>query len=297
MSVRIVLLGSGGGRNVFSSQIRGTGGFVIITDKFSIHVDPGEGALVRARMYRVNIREVRYILVSHVHLDHANDVNAVIDAITIGGIKQRGVLLASESVLKETPEFGYPIVSKTHLSYLDHYEVLREYEDENLKVEAIRAKHSDPYALSMKIYVEDKVIGYTGDTAYFPELAKFFEGVDLLIANTLYPFKLRSDKHLNLDDALKLAKLAKPKKLLITHFGKRVIREGPAKAAEIISQRSGVKTIAAKDGLTILLDEEPIVKGTVETNQKLTKWTSKEFQAKSTDGNKKEVTRQGFDKM
>ena len=253
--MRLVLLGSGGGRNVFATQIRGTGGFVIETTKTSIHVDPGEGALVRAKMYGIDIRRVRYILVSHAHLDHANDVNAVIDAITIGGIKKRGILLASESVLKETPEFGYPIVHKRIFSILEHYEVLREYEDQNLKVIAIRAKHSDPYALSMKIYVEDKVIGYTGDTVYFPQLAEFMKGVDLLIANTLYPFGLKSNKHLNLDDALKLAKLAKPKALLLTHFGKRVIKEGPSKAAEIISKRSGVKTIAARDGLTINLDE------------------------------------------
>ena len=252
--MRVILLGSGGGRNVTATQIRGTGGFVIETSKTLIHVDPGVGAIVRGRMYGVNLRKVRYILVSHVHLDHANDVNALIDTITIGGIKRRGVLLASESVLKETPEFGHPYVTNKHLSYLDHYEILREYEDENIKVETIRAKHSDPYALVMKIYVDDKTIGYTGDTAYFPELAKFLSGVDLLIANTLYPFGLRSDKHLNLDDALKLAKTAKPKKLLLTHFGKRVIKEGPARAAEIISKRSGVKTIAAKDGLVIHLE-------------------------------------------
>ncbi|AAR38978.1 NEQ122 [Nanoarchaeum equitans Kin4-M] len=252
--MRIIFLGSGGGRNVFATQIRGTGGFIIDNGKTYIHVDPGEGALVRAKMYNIDIRKVRYILVSHVHLDHANDVNAVIDAITLGGIKKRGILLASESVLKETPEFGYPIVRRNYLNYLDHYEVLREYEDENLKVKSIRTKHTDPYTLGMKIEVNDKTIGYTADTRYFPELAKFFENVDVLIANTLYPFGFTSNKHLSLDDAIRLAKLAKPKMLILTHFGKRIIKEGPAKMAEIIEKRTNVRTIAARDGLIVNLE-------------------------------------------
>jgi phosphoribosyl 1,2-cyclic phosphodiesterase len=57
-----------------------------------IQVDPGPGALVRAlsALPPCVPQELDAIVLSHKHLDHAGDVNAMIEAMTSGGFRPRG---------------------------------------------------------------------------------------------------------------------------------------------------------------------------------------------------------------
>src|SRR6202030_1177544 len=93
-------LGTGGARFVVARQIRASGGmwfrFEGPRGTTQIHVDPGPGALVRAlsAVPPCEPRELDAIALSHKHLDHAGDVNAMIEAMTQGGWKHRGALLA-----------------------------------------------------------------------------------------------------------------------------------------------------------------------------------------------------------
>jgi phosphoribosyl 1,2-cyclic phosphodiesterase len=70
-----------------------------------IHVDPGPGALVRALSHvpPLNPRELDAIVLSHKHLDHSGDVNALIEAMTSGGFRRRGALLAPPDAFEGEP--------------------------------------------------------------------------------------------------------------------------------------------------------------------------------------------------
>jgi len=96
---KIIFLGTGGGRIVVANQIAATGGFIIQLSGYQIHVDPGPGALVRARQYGIKVPKTNIVYVTHHHIDHANDLNAIVDAITLGGIHQRGVLISTSTVI------------------------------------------------------------------------------------------------------------------------------------------------------------------------------------------------------
>src|SRR3990172_1659532 len=104
MAEEIIFLGSGGGRIVLANQFVATGGFVIRTKGYQVWIDPGEGALVRAAKNKVKASDTDVIFVTHHHLDHANDVNAIIDAMTIGGERQKGVLIGTETVINGTDD-------------------------------------------------------------------------------------------------------------------------------------------------------------------------------------------------
>src|SRR5580704_13046236 len=92
----VLFLGTGGARFVVARQIRASGGMWMRFGETQIHVDPGPGALVRALSHvpPCNPRELDGIVLSHKHLDHAGDVNAVIEAMTVGGFRKRGTVLA-----------------------------------------------------------------------------------------------------------------------------------------------------------------------------------------------------------
>ena len=66
------------------------------------HIDPGPGSLNMAKNYGINLRANTALLVSHNTINHANDINAVLSAMTHGGFDKRGVLVAANNVINST---------------------------------------------------------------------------------------------------------------------------------------------------------------------------------------------------
>jgi ribonuclease BN (tRNA processing enzyme) len=61
-------------------------------------------------------------------------------------------------------------------------------------------------------------IVYTSDTGYAEELAEFAHDTDLLILECSFYRDKPTPKHLELADAMRLAQLAQPGRLLLTHL-------------------------------------------------------------------------------
>ncbi|MDP6600597.1 MAG: MBL fold metallo-hydrolase, partial [Candidatus Woesearchaeota archaeon] len=81
----IIFLGTGGDSYVVGKQLRASGGIILQINDDQYHIDPGPGALVMAKETGVNLRANTALFVTHNHLNHCNDINAVIDAMTYGG--------------------------------------------------------------------------------------------------------------------------------------------------------------------------------------------------------------------
>src|SRR5579872_6171011 len=103
--VSVLFLGSGGARFVVARQLRASGGMWMRFGETQIHVDPGPGALVRALAHvpPCNPRELDAIVLSHKHLDHSSDVNALVEAMTSGGFRRRGALFAPADAFDHEP--------------------------------------------------------------------------------------------------------------------------------------------------------------------------------------------------
>ena len=98
--ISVRFLGTAGARFMVAKQIRASGGiwfhFSGEAGSTQIHVDPGPGALVRATtaVPPCDPTQLDAIALSHKHLDHSGDVNVMIEAMTVGGFRPRGALLA-----------------------------------------------------------------------------------------------------------------------------------------------------------------------------------------------------------
>jgi len=245
---QIIFLGSGGGRKIIASQERATGGFVIQTGKEQIHVDPGPGAVVQAARFGIDITETTIILVSHFHIDHCNDVNTMINAITFGGKEEKGTLVTNE--LNERSN-----LTKFHMDAIKkHYQIKPgdKTEINKIVVNATRTEgHDDESTVGYKIFTPDFVLGYTSDTSFFPKLIDEFKGCDIMIINVLKPKNKKLKGHLNSDDVVKILKKVKPRLAVIQHFGNSMLKANPIYEARDIQKESGVQTIAAQDGLIL----------------------------------------------
>lgn len=250
--MKITFLGSGGGRFSAISQRRMTGGFRLdnVGGK-NYHVDPGPGALIRTYQFGFDPRNLSGIFVSHAHTDHYNDAEILIEAMTRGMTKHNGTIFGSTSVLEGYDKWG-PCISSYHQSKSDKV-VLKPgvvNEVDSIKVKGTKVEHGDPAGIGFQIDYNGFKLSYTSDTGYFDGLADYHEGADILIASVLRPGNRSINGHMCSRNFIDLINEVKPKVAVMTHLGLKMISNNPVVEAKKISKQTGVKTIAAFDGLS-----------------------------------------------
>lgn len=255
--MKLTFMGSGGGRFATITQKRMTGGFRIdnIAGK-NLHIDPGPGALVRTYQFGLNPMKLNGVLVSHSHTDHYTDAEVLIEAMTRGMTRKKGLLIGSKSVVEGYERWG-PCISQYHRSIPD-VTVLEAGESKNIdkiEITATKTKHGDPKAVGFKFELEDFTLSYTSDTGYFPDLHKEHEGADVLIASVIRPGNDRLHGHMCADDFQRLVEEISPKLGIMTHLGMKLIMNNPDQEAERIRKKTGIKIVAAWDGMKIDLDD------------------------------------------
>ncbi|HUR64374.1 MAG TPA: hypothetical protein VM241_07825, partial [Candidatus Thermoplasmatota archaeon] len=108
---------------------------------------------------------------------------------------------------------------------------------------------------------------YIPDTRYFDGLADAHQGSRLVVCQMTRGGSERIPWHMCTDDVERLADQIRPRLLLLTHFGYKTLKEGdPGVWAQRITERTGVPTVAARDGLRVTMGstfEMEMVGGTV----------------------------------
>jgi len=252
----IKFVGTAGARFVVAKQLRSSGGLWLSFEGVNLYMDPGPGALVRclASKPKLDPTKLDGILLSHKHLDHSGDINAMIEAMTEGGYRRRGVLFAPEDALEEDP-----VVFRYIRNYLERIEVLREnsgYSIGELKFSTARRHIHSVETYGFNFYLSGATVSYITDTKFHPDLLTQYPG-DLLLLNVvlLAENPERQIDHLSLDDVKVLLKKTRAKAVVLTHFGMRMLQAKPWEVAERLSEETGKKVIAARDGMTLEIEE------------------------------------------
>ncbi|HEX7487437.1 MAG TPA: MBL fold metallo-hydrolase [Anaeromyxobacteraceae bacterium] len=252
---QLKFLGTAGARHVVATQLRHSGGLVYTLSGFRLWVDPGPGALVRALASRPKVDPARMdaLLITHRHLDHAGDATAVVEAMTGGGFQRRAALFAPADALDEDA-----VVFRYAQGFVRDVQRLREGGSYPLAPGVtlgtpIAHDHGvETYGYLLR--APGCTIGHVVDTLWLDALPDAHAGVDVLIVNTT---RLaggdRRLLHLGADDAERLIAAVRPRLAVLTHFGMQLLREGPERVALAIAERTGVPTLAARDGQALAL--------------------------------------------
>lgn len=255
--MKLIFLGSGGGRFTTISQKRMTGGFRI--DNFggkNYHIDPGPGALVRSYQFGVNPTKIDGIFISHSHTDHYGDAEILIEAMTRGMTKNNGIIMGSQSVFEKYERWG-PAISNYHQNNSKNMILTpnKQKRFPHFSIKGTDTIHGDPTGVGFQMEVNNFKISYTGDTNYFDELAKYHKGADILIGSVLRPGENSIKGHMCTEDFFNLVDTVKPKLAIMTHFGFKMISANPVEEAISVSKRTGVRTLAAFDGMMVDVNE------------------------------------------
>jgi len=257
----IKFLGTSGGRFVTAKQLRSSAGTFIKIKNKNILFDPGPGSLVKCTESNppIDVTKIDAVILSHAHIDHTNDANIIIDAMTYGGLKKRGLLFAPEECINGENA----VILKYLRNFLDNIVILKpeqEYNIDNLSFStSIKHQHqAETYGIMFNC-CNNKKISFMVDTKYFPELAESYKNTSILIINVLryMPYnKNEKVMHLSVEDAKQIIKKIKPEKTILTHFGMTMLKANPWETARKLTEETGLEVIAATDGMTIEINTE-----------------------------------------
>ena len=260
----ITFLGTGGARFMIINQLLASGGLWLSLGGTEILVDPGPGCIVQSTKRKLRAEKLSAIIVSHRHLDHSADVNIMVEAMTRGGLKRHGRLFAPSDALETEPIiFSY---LKDRLDSVETLQAGKSYSVGNISF-TTPVRHIHPVETYGLVFSTDRhTFSYITDTQYFADLSTSYGG-ELLIINTVFTQPMhRSDhqpggentaspgldlpmEHLSVPDAGRIITELKPKAAILTHFGMTMWRAKPWQIAEKLSQETGVRVLAARDGM------------------------------------------------
>ena len=251
----VKFLGTAGARFVVINQLRSSGGLWISVGGTNIHMDPGPGALVRCLSSRpkLNPSSLDGILLSHKHLDHSGDINVMIEAMTDGGFKKRGVLFVPRDALEDDP-----VVLRYVRNYVERIEVLREhteYELGNIRFSTAKRHVHSVETYGFNLFLPMGQLSLLTDTRFFPELTDLYSG-GILIASVVRYKPIENGQgieHLAVDDVRRVISKTQPRLTVLTHFGMTMIRAKPWDVAKSLEEELGLRVMAARDGMTLNL--------------------------------------------
>jgi ribonuclease BN (tRNA processing enzyme) len=242
---QITFLGTGGARVLVFKQLLASGGLWIQQAGEQISLDPGPGALVQATKRKLDPTKLHAILLSHRHLDHAGDVNAMIEAMTTGGFNPRGMVLAPRDAYEDDP-----VILKYLRGYVRETRVIEEGGSYQIGAVTVTTpvRHDHPGEVYGFVFESPGCRwSYVADTRYFPELVEHYRA-EVIVLHTV---RLEESEiyHLSIPDAKRIIEAIQPKTAILTHFGMTVWRAKPWVVAERLSEETGVEVIAARDGM------------------------------------------------
>ncbi len=246
LSDSITFLGTAGARFVVTKQFLASGGAWLNFGGTEMLLDPGPGCLVHSVKRKLDASKLKAIILSHKHLDHSGDINIMIEAMTDGGWKQRGMVFGPSDALDKDA-----VILPYLRNYPEKIGILSEgksYSVEDVSFET-PVKHVHPVETYGFVFRTPRhTLAWITDTRYFDELANYYRA-ELLVINVVMLESRDGIDHLSIPEAKQIIDEVKPKAAILTHFGISIWRAKSWEVAQKLSEDTGIKVIAARDGM------------------------------------------------
>ena len=240
-------MGTAGARFMVAKQLAASGGLYLEEGNTRISLDPGPGAIVQYAKRKVDLTKLDAIVISHRHLDHSNDVNVMIEAMTDGGFRHRGRLYCPSDALD-----GDPVVLKYIRNFPQEIVALEPQTEYTVGDITFTTTPRHVHQVETFGFRFGSRLGWVTDSAYYDGIAEQHRA-DVMVIHLVLMECRAGLPHLCLDDAERIIREAKPRLAILTHYGMTVWRAHPWELAADLTQRIGTEVKAARDGMSLEL--------------------------------------------
>jgi len=217
--------------------------FHVRSSDFQLLIDCGATSLLALKKNGISTGEIDLIAISHFHGDHFGGLAFfLLDASTFGRTKPLTIISppGCEERLQQAIELFYPgsssILNDFPINFIS-FQAHKPVKSGPVILEAFPVQHTEktlPHGL--RISIDNKIIGFSGDTSWTEELIKIAIDSDLFICEcNFYDTEVKG--HLNYHTIMAYRNKFICKKLLLTHLGEEML--GKVKEIELDCARDG----------------------------------------------------------
>lgn len=254
--MKFIVLGSG---SSVPHPKRSSSGYWIETEKGSLLLDFSASVIQRMAQESLDWANLDAIWISHFHLDHVGGLAPFLFATKYAPQTQSRTkplkIFGAEGLRKLLEDFNnardYNLFKQPFPLEIIEIETLEKFWIlEDLEAVAISTPHT-PESHAIRLQTGEKSLVYTADTGFTMVLGDLARSVDLFVCECSFFQNKPVESHLELVEAMHLARYAQPKKMVLTHlypewdevnFNVEVAKFSPM-----------CKVIEARDGLRIEL--------------------------------------------
>lgn len=250
--MKLTILGSG---TCMLSPIRSCSGYWVESGPVRLRLDAGAGTMHAMTRFGLPWEAITHQFISHFHLDHCGELPGLLWCLKHGRRSPRSTPLeilgpaGLRALLEQTSgmhggglfDQQFPVTVR-ELAPGDAVALA-----EGVTLRVAKTPHT-PESLAVRVEADGRALGYTGDTAWSPELPRFFGDVEVLVAETSWLTLPPGSRHLDPAQAAALAREAGARRLVATHCYFDPDRERLAE--RLAAGYAGAITLAS-DGVTI----------------------------------------------
>ena len=226
--MELVVVGSG---TAAPDSERVGSGYFLRVGPSRVLLDCGPGVVHHLARFGLPWTELTHLCISHFHTDHVGDVAALLFALKYGQAEPRTQslivygppgtkrffrkLAAAFGDYVRDPGFALDIVELKPGKRIPLNDVAH--------ISAAPTPHTDT-SVAFRIDGPQSSFGYTGDTDHHVDVGAFLQTLDLLLTECSLPDELAMDGHLTPSRVAALARVALPRRILLTHMYPQVPR-------------------------------------------------------------------------
>ncbi len=241
--MKLTIIGSG---DAFGSGGNFNTCFHLETQKIRLLIDCGATSLVGLKKHQLEPADIDFILISHFHGDHFGGLPFFLLDLFRKNRKKTLTIIGPKGIEEKTLallELLYPGVHSDldlNLIVFKEFHQNQPLENDFFKLLAFPVIHSAPsLPHGLKLFIEDKIIAFSGDTEWTDRLIDLSEAADLFICECNF-FEIESKGHLNYQTIIKKQEEFKCRNLLLSHLGE-----------DALEHQDKFQIPIAKDGMEI----------------------------------------------
>jgi ribonuclease BN (tRNA processing enzyme) len=225
--IKLHFIGSG---DAFGSGGRFSTCFYVNAPSKNFLIDCGISSLIGLRKYQIDPNGIDVILLTHYHGDHYGGVPYIILYGNTIGKRKNPLTIAGPKGCKENVlnlmEQLYPGSTSKGFGFDLQFKEYHEGEPlhiEEIKLVAYKVVHTQatlPHGL--RISIDGKIIGFSGDTEWTDNLLKISQGSDLFICEC-NNYASDAPGHLSYLTILQHKEQWKTKRIILNHFGSEML--------------------------------------------------------------------------